>query len=153
VQGTVAISGDLRPGGTVTVSATGLASDASGFAVAVHSDPVSLGTGSTDAAGAFTLQAALPASLPAGAHTVTVSFGGTTVASASFTVAPASAGNGGGSTPGSGSGGSAGSGSASAGSLATTGSEASIGLGIAGVVVIAAGVLLLARRRATLDAD
>ncbi|UXW86178.1 LPXTG cell wall anchor domain-containing protein [Microbacterium azadirachtae] len=153
VQGAVAISGDLRPGGTVTVSATGLASDVAGFAVEVHSDPVSLGTGSTDAAGAFTLQAALPASLPAGAHTVTVSFGGTTVASASFTVVPASAGNGGGSTPGSGSGGSAGSGSASAGSLATTGSEAPIGLGIAGVVVIAAGVLLLARRRADLDAD
>ena len=152
VQGAVTITGDLRPGGTVTVAATGLAADVSGFAVEVHSDPVSLGTGGTDAAGAFTLQAVLPTSLPAGAHTVTVSFDGTTVASASFTVAPA--GTGGGTAPGSGTGGpGAGSTGSGAGSLATTGSTAPIGLGIAGVVVIAAGVLLLARRRAGVSED
>jgi len=154
VQGSVAISGDLRPGGSVTVTAHGLAADAAGFAVAVHSDPVSLGTGSTDASGAFTLQAALPASLPAGPHTVTVSFNGTTVATAAFTVA-AAGGPGAGGT-GSGAGATGGSGSLSgaaggSGSLATTGSAAPIGLGVAGAVIVAAGVLLLARRRAGVE--
>jgi len=162
VQGSVAIAGDLRPGGSVTVTAIGLAGDTAGFAVEVHSDPVSLGTGSTDASGAFTLQAALPASLPSGAHTVTVSFNGTTVASASFTVAAAGggdAGSGGGTGSGAGPGGSdadagsAGSGSAGSSGLATTGSDAPIALGIAGIVVIAAGVLLLARRRANVGQD
>lgn len=156
VQGSVAISGDLRPGGSVTVTANGLAADVAGFAVEVHSDPVSLGTGSTDASGTFALQAALPASLPAGAHTVTVSFHGTTVATAAFTVAGAGAG-GSGTGPGSGSGSGFGSGSGSTGSgsgaLATTGSAAPIGLGIAGAVVVAAGVLLLARRRAGVAQD
>jgi hypothetical protein len=146
VQGSVAISGDLRPGGSVTVTAHGLAADAAGFAVVVHSDPVSLGTGSTDASGAFTLQAALPASLPAGPHTVTVSFNGTTVATAAFTVAAA----GGPDTGGTGSGSGATGGS---GSLATTGSAAPIGLGVAGAVIVAAGVLLLARRRAGVEQD
>ncbi|MBS1895805.1 MAG: LPXTG cell wall anchor domain-containing protein [Actinobacteria bacterium] len=157
VRGSVAITGALRPGGAVTVTANGLAADASGFAVEVHSEPVSLGTGSTDASGAFTLQAALPASLPAGAHTVTVSFNGTPVASAAFTVAAAGGGDGTGTTPGSGSAGSGsasrGSGSGVSGTLATTGSEAPIGLGIAGAIVIAAGVLLLARRRTRVGED
>lgn len=156
VQGSVAISGDLRPGGSVTVTASGLAADAAGFAVVVHSDPVSLGTGSTDASGAFALQAALPASLPAGAHTVTVSFHGTPVATAAFTVAAAGdGGSGTGSGSGSaGSGSSSGSGSAGgSGSLATTGSAAPIGLGVAGAVIVAAGVLLLARRKAGVEQD
>lgn len=156
-QGSVIISGDLHPGGSITVTAKGLAADVSGFAVEVHSDPVVLGTGSTDASGTFTLQTTLPTTLPAGAHTVTVSFNGTTVAAAAFTVAAPGGGTGG---TGSGSGsGSAGSGSGSSagagstGSLATTGSAAPIGLGLAGVVVIAAGVLLLARRRAGVEQD
>jgi LPXTG-motif cell wall-anchored protein len=153
VQGAVTISGDLRPGGAVTVSATGLAADASGFIVEVHSTPVSLGTAGTDAAGAFALQGTLPATLPAGAHAVIVSFSGTTVASAEFTVAPSGTG---GSAPGSGAGdpgsggtgsGASGAGSAAAGSLATTGSAAPLGLGAAGIVALAVGALLLARRR------
>ncbi|MBS1907540.1 MAG: chromosome partitioning protein ParB [Actinobacteria bacterium] len=150
VQGSVTITGDLRSGGSVTVTANGLAAEVAGFSVEVHSDPVSLGTGSTDASGAFALPAALPATLPAGAHTVTVSFNGATVASTAFTVAPASTGNGGSGNGGTGSGsgssgaGSAGSGStgSGSGSLATTGSAAPIALGAAGALVIAAGVLL-----------
>ncbi|MCE4026776.1 LPXTG cell wall anchor domain-containing protein [Microbacterium sp. Au-Mic1] len=152
MQGSVAIAGDLRPGGSVTVTANGLAADVEGFAVEVHSDPVSLGTGSTDASGTFALQAALPASLPAGAHTVTVSFNGTTVASASFTVSSGGDSGSGSGDTGSGSG-SAGSGSGASGALATTGSDAPIALGIAGAVVIAVGVLLLVRRRAGLHQD
>ena len=152
MQGSVAIAGDLHPGGSVTVTANGLAADVEGFAVEVHSDPVSLGTGSTDAAGTFALQAALPASLPAGAHTVTVSFNGTTVASASFTVAAGDDSGSGSGDTGSGSG-SAGSGSGASGALATTGSDAPVALGIAGAVVIAVGVLLLVRRRAGLHQD
>ena len=158
VHGTVAVTGDLRPGGSVRVTANGLAADVAGFAVEVHSDPVSLGTGTTDATGAFSLQAALPATLPAGAHTVTVAFNGTTVASASFTVTAAGAGNGGAGGSGNGGSGNGGSGSngssaSSSGALATTGSPVPIALGIAGIVVIAAGVLLLARRRSALRED
>lgn len=156
-HGAVTITGDLRPGGSVTITATGLAADASGFAIDVHSDPVSLGTGSTDASGTFTLRAMLPATLPSGAHTITVSFNGTAVASAAFAVSPANTGNGGSGNGGTGSGSTGGSGSAgsgsSAGSLATTGSAAPIALGIAGALVIAAGVLLLARRRTGLGND
>lgn len=148
VRGTVAISGDLRPGGKVTVSATGLAASAAGFAIEVHSTPVTIGSADTAADGSFTAVATLPADIAPGAHTLVVTLDGAQVASAPFTVASA---GGTGGTGSNGSGTAGGSGSSGTGTgtgaLATTGSDAPIGLGLAGLAIIAAGVILVAVRR------
>jgi hypothetical protein len=124
VRGSVTVTGDLVAGGTVTVRGTGFAPDVTGIRVEIHSDPVLLGTVSTDAAGSFALTATVPASLPAGTHTVVVVVDGVTVGSTVVTIA-------------------------ADGSLAYTGAE---GLGAAGVAALLAllvgGGVLVARRRA-----
>ncbi|MET4158492.1 hypothetical protein [Agromyces sp. PvR057] len=99
VLGSVAVSGDLRPGGKITVTGSGLAEGTSGFTVEIRSTPQTLGTVSTDADGAFTYAATIPATIPAGAHTIAVTIDGVTVASAAITV-QASATAAGGSTDG-----------------------------------------------------
>ncbi|ANJ28066.1 hypothetical protein [Agromyces aureus] len=91
VLGTVAVSGDLRPGGTITVKGSGLAEGTSGFTVEIRSTPQTLGTVSTDASGAFTFTGKIPTSIPAGAHTIAVTIDGVTVASAAVTVQEAAA--------------------------------------------------------------
>ncbi len=91
VKGTVTVTGDLKAGGTITVRGTGFAESTSGFAVEVHSTPQLLGTVGTDAAGAFTLTATLPANLPAGSHSIVVLYDGVTVSSAAVSVAAAPA--------------------------------------------------------------
>ncbi|MFE6966159.1 hypothetical protein ACFVAJ_13660 [Agromyces sp. NPDC057679] len=86
VFGSVAVTGDLRPGGRITVTGSGLAEGTSGFTVEIRSTPQTLGSVSTDADGAFTFNGTIPASIPAGAHTIAVTIDGVTVASASITV-------------------------------------------------------------------
>lgn len=152
VKGTVAITGQLRPGGTVSVVGSGLATGTAGFSVELHSEPQQLGTVSTDASGAFRLAATIPAATPAGAHTVVVLINGVTVAAAPVTIAAAATGGGTGGGSGAGTGGD-GSGSARAGAdasgLASTGTGLVDVLGWSALGLLAAGVatFLIARRR------
>lgn len=148
VKGTVAVSGELRPGGSITVSGSGLAAGTAGFAVELHSDPVQLGTAGTDSSGAFTLAAKIPAATPAGAHTVVVLIDGVAVASAPVTVAEA-VGSGAGGTGSGGSGSNATDASQRAG-LASTGAGFVDVLGWAAFALLAAGaaVFVAARVRA-----
>ncbi len=108
--------------------------------VELHSDPVVLGTATTDASGALRLAAVVPASTPAGAHEV-VATAGSVTARAPLTVTS----SGGATTPGSG----PGTGSQS-GDLATTGADAAwlLPVAIGAGVLLAAGLALLLRRRA-----
>lgn len=130
----LSVSGDLRPGGEISVTGTGFA--AGEVSVEIHSTPQPLGTVTAAADGAFALNATIPADVPAGAHSVVAFANGTEIASVGVTVAPAA---GAGSGAGSGSG---------AGDLATTG-----GPGIpypllgAGVLLLLAGAGVLVARR------
>lgn len=164
VKGTVSVTGELRPGGSITVAGAGLAGATTGFSVELHSDPVQLGTAATDGAGAFSLAAKIPSSVPAGAHTLVVVIDGVTVASAPVTVAAASgSGTGGGSTGGSGGGaGSAPAGSSAAATdasqqagLASTGAGFVDVLGWAAFALVAAGAAAfgIARLRRTRRAE
>ncbi|WP_127794484.1 IPT/TIG domain-containing protein [Agromyces sp. LHK192] len=139
VKGSVAVTGSLRPGGTITVAGSGLAAGTPGFAVELHSEPQSLGTVATDASGAFSLTATIPAGTPAGAHRVVVLIGGVEVASADVTVASASATSGSNAS------------STSAGSgLASTGAGFTGPLlGAAAALVAAAGIALAVVRLRT----
>lgn len=124
VRGSVSVTGDLVAGGTVTVRGTGFAPDVAGVRVEIHSDPVLLGTVRTDAEGSFSLTTTVPASLPAGTHTVVVLVDGVVVGSTAVAVR-------------------------ADGQLAYTGAE---GLGAAGIAALLAllvgGGVLVARRRA-----
>lgn len=131
----LSVSGDLRPGGEISVTGTGFT--AGEVSVEIHSTPQPLGTATATADGAFALNATIPADVPAGAHSVVALVGGTEIARVAVTVAPAAA-------AGDGAGG-AGSGT---GDLATTG-----GPGIpypllgAGALLLLAGAGVLVARR------
>lgn len=116
----------VQAGGTVTVTGTGFAPRAA-LRLELHSSPVTLTEAFTDETGTFTLKATIPASTPAGAHTLHAFSGTTDLAQAALTVTAASA----------------------AGDLASTGSTLWTG-GIAlGVLLAAAGAaLVIVRRRA-----
>lgn len=125
---TVTVTGDLRPGGTITVRGTGFAADASGVRVELHSTPQLLGTVGTTGAGAFALSATIPAAVPAGAHSVVVFVDGVEVARTAVTLAPA-------------------------GVLAATGGELPLtASALAAALLLAGGLLVAARRRARLGA-
>lgn len=131
----------VAAGGVLDISAAGLTPGTS-YVIVLHSDPVTLGTATADEAGSLTLtRTMIPASVPAGAHTITVAAAaapGIAVASTPLTVtaaatAPVSTGSSGGQH----------------GSLATTGSDAPLGLIAVAVLLAAAGAgLTIARRRA-----
>lgn len=89
VKGSVQVTGSLRAGGSITIEGTGFAASTIGFAVEIHSAPQSLGTVDTDAKGAFTLKAKIPAATPAGTHSIVVLINGTEVSSAEISVAAA----------------------------------------------------------------
>ncbi|MGX5695574.1 hypothetical protein ACWKWP_05185 [Agromyces soli] len=152
VKGTVSVTGELRPGGSITVTGAGLAGGTAGFSVELHSDPVQLGTVTTDGAGAFSLAATIPSSTPAGAHTLVVTIDGVTVASAPVTVTAASTGGSGGGGAG---GAPAGSGAAATATdasqqsgLASTGAGFVEVLGWAAFALVAAGAAAVAITRA-----
>ncbi|MCM3657948.1 hypothetical protein M3147_11870 [Agromyces mediolanus] len=152
VKGTVAVTGQLRPGGTVTVEGADLATGTAGFSVELHSAPQQLGTVSTDASGAFRLTATIPAATPAGAHTVLVLINGVTVASTPVTITATNPGGTAGGTGGGSAGASSGSGAGTgtdASGLASTGTGFVDVLGWSALGLLAAGLaaFLLARRR------
>lgn len=124
----ITVTGDLRPGGEITVRGTGVASGSDGVRVELHSTPTALGTTAAAADGSFTLRARIPAAVPAGAHSVVVFVDGVEVARASVTLSA--------------------SGGANTG-LASTGADS--GLLIAGAVsaalLLGVGAVLVIRRR------
>lgn len=84
-------SASVVQGGSITVSGTGFPVGAQA-GVAVHSDPVNLGTALVTPAGTFSITATIPASLPAGAHTIVATAGDVTVSQpVTVTAAPAPA--------------------------------------------------------------
>jgi len=86
VLGTVAVTGDVVAGGSVTVSGDGFAGDVSGFQVEIHSDPIVLASVATDADGAFVLEATVPDTLEPGDHSIVVLYDNVEVASTPVTV-------------------------------------------------------------------
>ncbi len=73
-------------GDSVPLRAEGLPA-ATEYSIVLHSDPVVLGTVTTDADGAFAISVVIPAETPAGAHTIAVeSSDGTAVVSLAITV-------------------------------------------------------------------
>ncbi|MGG7462919.1 ParB-like protein [Plantibacter sp. YIM 135347] len=87
VKGSIQVTGSLRAGGSITVTGAGFATSTKGFAVEIHSAPQHIGTADTDAQGRFTLRATIPASTPAGTHSIVVLINGTEVSSSDITIA------------------------------------------------------------------
>ncbi|MEJ6490142.1 ParB/Srx family N-terminal domain-containing protein [Leucobacter sp. USCH14] len=129
VFGDLAVSGDLRAGGTISVRGSGFAPSTPGYALELHSEPIPLAEVTTDATGAFTTTATLPAAVGAGAHRVVLLWNGAEVGAAEVRIEPAAAAGGG---TGAGSAGSAGgsaegsaAGAVDAGAGAVAGADAS----------------------------
>ncbi|PRA81976.1 fibronectin type III domain-containing protein [Microbacterium sp. MYb66] len=122
----VAVTGDLRPGGEITVRGTGVDPESDGVRVELHSTPTLLGTTAAAADGTFTVNARIPAAIPSGAHSVVVFVDGVEVARTSVTL--------------SGSG------------LASTGADPGLLIagGVSALLLLAAGTVLVARRRGSL---
>ncbi|WP_460775426.1 fibronectin type III domain-containing protein [Microbacterium sp. GXF7504] len=128
VHGTVTVTGALVPGGRISVKGSGLAADTAGFRGELHSDPVLLGTVTSDARGAFELTTTVPTATPAGTHRVVVLLEGVEVAASTITIEAAAA--------------------SGAGALARTGIDVpfwAVGAGILGIPIL--GLLLLVVRR------
>ena len=88
VVGTLTWTGEVSPGSTVTLSGSGYAPGAT-LDLELHSDPVQLGTVTTDDQGAFTTDVEIPADAPEGDHALVVSSQGTIVSTTPVTlVAP-----------------------------------------------------------------
>lgn len=85
---TVTVRGDLVPGGVVTVTGAGLPAQKS-VVLELHSDPVVLGTATTDAAGGFTVAVTIPSDVEPGVHTLVVFADGVEVASTAVTISAA----------------------------------------------------------------
>ncbi|TCK66292.1 ExeM/NucH family extracellular endonuclease [Curtobacterium sp. PhB136] len=125
----LSVSGDLRVGGTFTLTGSGFAADER-TRVELHSDPVLLGTVVADADGDLSGRLTIPASVSAGTHTIVVTGPTTGTVTLRVTIDPAT-------------------GAASVGALAFTGAE--LGGGIAAALLLlaaGAGVLVVRRRRA-----
>ena len=88
--GTVTVSGNLVPGGTITVTGTDFAANTE-HGVELHSTPVSLGTATTDGNGGFTLTTIVPASTPTGSHDIVVVLAGTELTRVGIVISPAAA--------------------------------------------------------------
>lgn len=129
----------VKAGGTVKLSGKGFAAGAE-LRFELRSDPVQLGTATTDVDGAFERTLTIPAATPAGAHTLAVILPDGTEVTASLTVAAAA--GGGAVTPGNG----GSTGGSTGGGLAATGAD-SVPYIVAAVVLLAAGLGLFAMRR------
>ncbi|WP_146115407.1 NPCBM/NEW2 domain-containing protein [Microbacterium sp. MYb62] len=144
--GAVSLSASaVDAGETVQVSGSGFAAGES-VRIELHSDPVLLTTVEADAAGAFAATVRIPADTATGPHRIVVTSASGITAEAALTVGAAS---GGATTPG-GAGPNTGAvaGAVADGDLARTGGALPIwALGAAGVLLLA-GALIVARRRA-----
>lgn len=127
----------VKAGAELTVTGTGFPASTE-VRIELHSDPVVLGTASTDAQGALRITGAVPAGTAPGAHEI-VALAGEVTARTPLTVTA----SGGATAPGTG-------GSVRPGDLATTGGDASWLLPVAvgaGILLLAGAVLLIVRRR------
>lgn len=89
VKGTVTVTGEVRPGGTITVTGTGYAANTPDVVVELHSAPHTLGTVTTTATGGFALTARIPADVAAGSHSIVVAINGVEVSSTAVQLAAA----------------------------------------------------------------
>lgn len=125
----------IRAGKDLTVAGTGFEPGAT-IAFELHSDPIALGTLTADAGGVLKGSLRIPASAPAGKHTLVALAGSTVIASTAVTVTAATPGGpstGGATTPGTG--------------LASTGADAPVAVVAIGVLLAVLGGLLVRRRR------
>lgn len=125
--------GSIQAGKDITVSGTGFAPGAT-IAFELRSDPIALGTLTADADGVLRGSLRIPASAPAGTHSLVALSGGAVIASATLVVtAAAEAGGGAAVTPGT--------------RLAATGAETPTAIIALGVMLAVLGGLLVRRRR------
>jgi LPXTG-motif cell wall-anchored protein len=144
VKPTLTLSaGSIRAGKDITVSGTGFAPGAT-IAFELHSDPIALGTLTADADGVLQGTLRIPATAPAGAHTLVALSGSTVLASTALTVT-AAAGTGG--QTGGGVASPGGGAATPGGQLATTGADAPVALLALGVLLAVMGGMLVRRRR------
>ncbi|MDX2377500.1 HtaA domain-containing protein [Microbacterium sp. LRZ72] len=80
--------GTLRAGDDLTVAGTGF-TPGDRATITVNSDPITLGSAAVATDGTFSVSGTIPASFPAGTHTVVASVGGVPIASRSLTVTAA----------------------------------------------------------------
>ncbi|WP_162893344.1 DUF2341 domain-containing protein [Microbacterium halotolerans] len=81
----ISVTGSFVPGGTIQVNGSGFSADTE-YALELHSDPVALGTVTTDAAGTLDGAATIPASVTAGVHDVAVMQDDAIIASAQILI-------------------------------------------------------------------
>ncbi|MDF2827977.1 MAG: polysaccharide lyase family 8 [Mycobacterium sp.] len=152
----VSVSGSLKAGGEITVTGADFAAETE-YTVELRSTPQALGAATTDADGAFSLDATIAADTVPGEHTVVVMLDGADVVSARVQIAPGGVdpgtGPGPGANPGTApDGGSGGSSGDRDGDLARTGVDLT-GLtwaaGSAMLLLLAGAVVLTLRRRRT----
>lgn len=129
-------AGSIRAGNDITISGTGFP-PGTAIDFELHSDPIKLGTLTAGADGVLQGSLRIPASAPAGTHTLVALSGSTVLASATLTVAGAAV-----------TGGAGGSAVAPGTGLASTGLEAPTSIVAAGLVLAVLGGLLVRRRRA-----
>jgi hypothetical protein len=82
----VEVTGDLEPGGVITIAGRGLEARATDLVVEIHSEPRELATVDTTRRGRFQVEVTVPEDLPAGDHTIVVLDEGTEVAALPVTV-------------------------------------------------------------------
>ena len=88
IVGELLWAGDLFPGAAVEISGRGYAPGAT-FDIELHSDPVWLGSFTTDNQGRFAADVAIPTDIPEGDHTLVIAYDGTVVSETPVTVGAA----------------------------------------------------------------
>jgi len=135
--------GSIRAGKDIAISGAGFAPGAA-ITFELHSSPIALGTLTADRNGALQGTLRIPASAPAGAHTL-VALSGTTVLARTALTVTAAAGTGG--QAGGGVEAPGGNGAGSRGQLASTGADAPVAMVTIGLFLAVLGGLLVRRRR------
>lgn len=143
----LAVAGDLVPGGGIRLSGTGFAPETE-YEIELRSEPTVIAKAVTDAEGAFRTAATVPSDAEPGAHAIVAVREGSDVAVLQVQISALPGGG-----PGDGAGQAPGSGGGLSGHLPATGADATplIALGLAGGMLLLAGLALarLRRRRAS----
>jgi hypothetical protein len=92
VTGTIEVTGELTPGGSISLRGSGFAPHAE-FVIEVHSEARTLTTVASDASGDFSTEATIPSDLAPGVHSVVVLVDREEVASERITVIAADSGS------------------------------------------------------------